>query len=158
MNTPDAFTAARRAAREQGDFLPLRALVPYAAFLDVKVVLQDGTPRFRLPFRQGLVGNAALPALHGGAVAGFMENAALLHLLLQLDERRVPKSIDFSIDYLRSAGPQDTHASCEVMRQGRRVAQVQIRCWQDEPASPGKARDVAVARAHFLLEAASESE
>lgn len=155
MNT-DAFTAARRAARERGDFAPLRALVPYAAFLDVNVILHDGAPRFRLPFRAGIVGNAALPALHGGAVAGFMENAALLHLLLQLDERRVPKSIDFSIDYLRSAGPHDTHAACEVMRQGRRVAQVQIRCWQDEPESPGKTRDVAVARAHFLLEAAGE--
>lgn len=156
MSTPDAFSAARRAAGEQGDFAPLRALVPYAAFLDVQVALDAGAPRFRLPFRKSLVGNAALPALHGGAVAGFMENAALLHLLLQLDERRVPKSIDFSIDYLRSAGAQDTHAACEVMRQGRRVAQVQIRCWQDEPATPGRTRDVAVARAHFLLEPADE--
>lgn len=150
---PD-LAVARRAAREKGDFSPLRARVPYAAYLDVQVRLEDGVPRFRLPFRAELVGNPALPALHGGVVAGFMENAALLHLLLQLDERTVPKAIDFSIDYLRSASAADAHAACEVARQGRRVAQVQIRCWQDEPGHPGRTREVALGRAHFLLGAA----
>lgn len=144
---------ARRAARERGDFSLLRARVPYAAFLDVQVSLQDGAPRFRLPFRPSLVGNPALPALHGGAVAGFMENAALLHLLLLLDERKVPKAIDFSIDYLRSANATDAHAACDVARQGRRVAQVQVRCWQDEPGHPGRTREIALGRAHVLLEA-----
>ena len=143
--------SARRAAREQGDFLPLRQRVPYAAFLDVQVRLEAGAPRFRLPFRPSLIGNPALPALHGGAVAGFMENAALLHLLLLLDERKVPKAIDFSIDYLRSANAADAHAACEVARQGRRVAQVQVRCWQDEPGHPGRTREIALGRAHFLL-------
>jgi len=145
--------AARRAAREWGDFSLLWARVPYAAFLDIQVRLTDGAPRFRMPFRPLLVGNPALPALHGGAVAGFMENAALLHLLLLLDERRVPKAIDFSIDYLRSANAADAHAACEVARQGRRVAQVQVRCWQDEPGHPGRTREIAVGRAHFLLDA-----
>ena len=147
---PD-LAGARRAAREQGDFSPLRERVPYAAFLDVQVRLEGGAPRFRLPFRPSLIGNPALPALHGGVVAGFMENAALLHLLLLLDERKVPKAIDFSIDYLRSANAVDLHASCEVARQGRRVAQVQIRCWQDEPGHAGRTREVALGRAHFLL-------
>jgi uncharacterized protein (TIGR00369 family) len=142
---------ARRAVKERGDFTLLRERVPYSAFLDVQVALQDGVPRCRLPYRSSLIGNTALPALHGGVVAGFMENAAVLHLLLLLDESKVPKGIDFSIDYLRSANAADLHAECEVMRQGRRVAQVQIRCWQDEPGHPGRTREVALARAHFLL-------
>lgn len=142
---------ARRAARERGDFTLLRQRVPYSAFLDVQVTIENGVPRSRLPFRKSLIGNIALPALHGGVVAGFMENAALLHLLLILDENKVPKSIDFSIDYLRSAQAADAFAECEVARQGRRVAQVQIRCWQDEPGHPGRSREVARARAHFLL-------
>lgn len=142
---------ARRAVKECGDFTLLRQRVPYSAFLDVQVTLADGVPRCRLPFRQTLIGNSVLPALHGGVVAGFMENAALLHLLLLLDESKVPKSVDFSIDYLRSANAADLWAQCEVARQGRRVAQVQIRCWQDEPGHPGRTREVALARAHFLL-------
>ena len=146
---------ARRAAREQGDFSPMRARVPYARFLDVQVSLDHGTPKFRMPFRPSLVGNAALPAIHGGVVAGFIENAGLLHLLLLLDEAKVPKAIDFSIDYLRSAQAQDTYAACEVVRQGRRVALVQVRAWQDEIGHPGKTREIALARAHYLLGDAS---
>ncbi len=144
---------ARRAVRENGDFTPLHELVPYAAFLGVRVTQEEGALRFHLPFRQGLIGNAALPAIHGGVIAAFMENAAQLHLLLQLDESKVPKSIDFSIDYLRSAHAEDCYASCEVARLGRRVAQVQIKCWQSDADKP-----VAVARSHFLLEATDAPE
>ncbi|HUS24644.1 MAG TPA: PaaI family thioesterase [Candidatus Binatia bacterium] len=148
------FAAARRAAREQGDFEPLRARIPYAGFLGVQIELRADEPLFRLPFRKSLIGNQVLPALHGGVVAGFMENAAMLHLLLVLDESRVPKSIDFSLDYLRSAAAIETFAACDVARLGRRVAHVQIRCWQLE--KDGRERDVALARAHFLL--ASEAD
>jgi uncharacterized protein (TIGR00369 family) len=151
VNDAADLNSARRAARERGDFSLLRQRVPYAAFLDMRVTLDGQSPQYLLPFRKSLIGNSVLQALHGGAVAGFMESAALLHLLLLLDETRLPKSIDFSIDYLRSANAQDSYAACEVTRQGRRVAQVQIRCWQAETGHPGKTRDVALARAHFLL-------
>ena len=157
MSPTPQLDEARRAARERGDFTLLRQRVPYSAFLDVQVSLENGVPRSRLPFRPTLIGNAALPALHGGVVAGFLENAALLHLMLILDESKVPKSIDFSIDYLRSANAADLYAECQVMRQGRRVTQVQIRGWQDEPGHPGRTREVARARAHFLLGSAQDA-
>jgi len=141
--------AARRLAREQRDCGALLALVPYAAYIGLRIDLTDAAaPVLRLPYQPSLIGNSALPALHGGVVASFMESAALMHLLLMLDEQRVPKSIDFSIDYLRSAHAEDSWAACSVQRLGRRVAQVQIRCWQSDPAAP-----VALARAHFLLAA-----
>ncbi|HEY0974565.1 MAG TPA: PaaI family thioesterase [Solimonas sp.] len=139
---------ARRAAREQQDYEPLVRLVPYARFLGVQVSMADGQPRSRLPYKPSLIGNRALPALHGGVTAAFMENAALLHLLLQLDQDRIPKSIDFSIDYLLSGRAEDCHAACEVSRAGSRIANVMIRCWQSDPARP-----IALARAHFLLSA-----
>jgi uncharacterized protein (TIGR00369 family) len=121
--------------------------IPYAAFLGIRIARDTDGLLFQLPYAERLVGNMALPALHGGVVAGFMENAALLHLMY-LEPRQVgiPKTIDFSIDYLRSAGPRESFARCEVTRLGRRVAQVQVRCWQQNPAVP-----VALARAHFLL-------
>ena len=142
---------ARRAAREHRDGSGLLALVPYAAFLGIQLRYEEAAPVLHLPFRTSLVGNSALPAIHGGVVAGFMESAALLHLLLVLDEDRLPKSIDFSLDYLRSAQAVDSYAACAVERLGRRVAQVQVRCWQADPAKP-----VALARAHFLLAAPAE--
>ncbi len=139
--------AARRLARERKDCSALLGLVPYAAYIGLRIDLADAAaPVLCLPYKPSLIGNTALPALHGGVVASFMESAALMHLLLMLDEQRVPKSIDFSIDYLRSAHAEDSWAACAVERLGRRVAQVQIRCWQADPARP-----VALARAHFLL-------
>lgn len=138
---------ARRRAREQRDLAPLVALIPYAGWIGMEAGLDEaGRLQLRLPFKPMLVGNPGLPALHGGVVAGFMESAGMLDLLLRLDEDRIPKSVDFSIDYLRAAHPVLTHAACEVERLGRRVAQVQIRCWQDDAAKP-----IALARAHFLL-------
>jgi uncharacterized protein (TIGR00369 family) len=142
----NAFAEARRIARERKDFEPLTALMPYARFLGVKLLEADGRPRAHLRFRKSLIGNASLPALHGGVTAAFMENAALLQLLLELDESRVPKSIDFAIDYLKPGRPEDTYADCRISRAGQRVAQVAIRCWQ---RSPNQA--IAVARGHFLL-------
>ena len=142
---------ARRAARDDNDLAPMRARIPYAGFLGIEMRMAGDAPRFQLPYRPSFIGNTVLPALHGGVVAGFMESAALLYLLLTLDEGRLPKSIDFSLDYLRSANAADCFAACEMARQGRRVAQVQIRCWQAAPGGTEPSREVAVARAHFLL-------
>lgn len=136
----------RRHARDHHDCAGLLELVPYARFLGVRIEFDGAVPRARLPFRDDLIGNPSLPALHGGVTAAFMENAAMVHLLLQLEQARIPKSIDFAIDYLLPGRPVDCYAQCEVSRAGLRVAQTQIRCWQDSPERP-----IAIARAHFLL-------
>lgn len=149
---------ARQLAHDSGDGTALVTLVPYAAYLGVQLRVHPAADtgssevqaHFLLPFRDDLVGNPSPPAFHGGVIAGFMENAALLHILLLTGEQqRIPKSIDFSIDYLHSAQTHDLLAQCTVERIGRRVAQVQIRCTHASADTVG--RCVAVARAHFLL-------
>lgn len=133
--------------RRQGDFNRLIDAIPYAHFLGMRCELgHDGAVRFRLPARQENIGNPTLPALHGGAIGGFMEHSAIIHLLITMDIPRLPKTVDLSIDYLRAGHFRDVHASCTVVRQGRRVANVAIDAWQDDPAEP-----IATARAHFLL-------
>ena len=141
--------AAREAARTRDDFGPLVDAIPYARFLGIRLHKEAERVISHLPFRPGLVGNRVLNAIHGGVTAAFMENAAMLHLLLR-DSERVPKSIDFAIDYLLPGQAIDTWAECKISRAGLRVAQVQISCWQKSRELP-----IAVARAHFLL-AASE--
>lgn len=132
--------------RAQGNFDRLVEAIPYAAFLGMRCVSEGGALRFVLPARQENIGNPTLPALHGGAIGGFMEHAAIIHLLATMDTPRMPKTVDLSIDYLRAGHYRDCHASCTVTRQGRRVANVMISCWQDDPAEP-----ITQARAHFLL-------
>src|SRR5262249_55356330 len=79
-----------------------------------------------LPFRDDLVGNAALPALHGGVVGAFLELTALVHLIRVGEGERVPKPINFSIDYLRSAGRAETRGRAEIVKHGRRIANVRV--------------------------------
>lgn len=120
--------------------------VPYARFLGIQGVSRGEELYFVLPKKDTNVGNPTLPALHGGAVAGFMEQAALLFILLEMGQPRIPKTIDFTIDYLRAGHVRETYAECSITRLGRRVANVGIQAWQvrrDEP--------IAIARAHFLL-------
>lgn len=146
MSAEDSYGLARRVAREQQDYSALLNLVPYARYLGVSLQQNEGELRSHLPFRADLVGNRTINAFHGGVTAAFMENAAMLHLLLQLDESRVPKCIDFALDYLAPGLAHEMIAACSVTRLGIRIAQVQIRCWQQNPARP-----IAVGRAHFLL-------
>lgn len=120
--------------------------VPYAAYLGIEIERSDKGTVFRLPFRPDLIGNPRLPALHGGVVAAFLELAMQLEVLVSQDQRRVPYPVDFSIDYWRTAKAQDMHATCRLIRHGRRVAQIHAECWQGDADRP-----VAFARADFML-------
>lgn len=126
----DAFLAAR----------------PYARFLGVRAELKDGAVRMALPFSPHLVGNPLIPALHGGAVGGFLELAALAHLAATAPDAGTPRTIDVTIDYLRPARAVATYADVQVIRRGRRVANVQVTAWQSQPTSP-----VATLRGHFIV-------
>lgn len=128
---------------------PYQALVervPYAQFLGIAIEARGEELSFVLPQADTNMGNPTLPALHGGAVAGFMEQAALIFLLLKMGEPRLPKTIDFTIDYLRAGLLRDTFAECRVTRLGRRIGNVHIEAWQTRRDEP-----IAIARAHFLL-------
>jgi acyl-coenzyme A thioesterase PaaI-like protein len=120
--------------------------VPYAAFLGIKADLRDDKLLFILPENKKLIGNPSLPAIHGGVVGAFMEQAAAFHLIAKMDKPVLPKIINFSLDYLRPARLRDTYAQCLLTRQGRYIANISITAWQEKIEQPN-----AIARAHFLL-------
>ncbi len=120
--------------------------IPFAAYLGIRAQILETEILFILPENDQLVGNAMLPAIHGGVVGGFMEQAAALHLIARMDQPVVPKIINFSLDYLRPTRLRDTYAQCIVTRQGRQVANLAITAWQERRESP-----CATARAHFLI-------
>jgi acyl-coenzyme A thioesterase PaaI-like protein len=147
----------------------LKALVeavPYAQFLGVRFDRRGDELTATLPFDAKLIGNPALPALHGGATAAFLEITAVIELswsLLwddiesgRLDAAeltpetlpRLPKTIDFTVDYLRSGLPRDAYARARVNRSGRRYASVHVEAWQDN-----RTRLYSQATGHFLMPA-----
>ena len=110
--------------------------IPYARLLGVTVERSDGGLECVLPFRDEIVGNARLPAIHGGVIGAFLELTALLGLIAESGSDRVPKPINFSIDYLRSAGPRTTRARADIFKLGRRIAHVHVVAWQDDRSKP----------------------
>ena len=133
-------------AKESEDFNLLCGAIPYAEFLGLTVEKLDGGPVTRLRYDDKLIGNALLPALHGGVVGALMEHAAIIQLMWEMETAHLPKIIDISVDFLRSAGPRDTFAKGVVTKHGRRVANVRVEAWQERKSKP-----IAHAYAHFLV-------
>ena len=110
--------------------------IPYARFLGLRVERDAEGLVCVLPFRQQIVGNARLPAVHGGVVGAFLELAALMGLLESSEAPGIPKPINFSVDYLRSARATDTFARARIVKLGRRVANVRVLAYQEDPEKP----------------------
>ena len=138
--------------REQGradDMSALMEHVPYARFLGIEIDQKGNELTTIMPFAETLVGNVNLPALHGGAIGAFLEITSAVQLLFDTACETLPKTIDISIDYLRSGRPHDTYGRAIVTKHGRRVANVRTEIWQDE-----RSRPIAVAYGHYLLKPA----
>jgi len=142
MRLRDAVTAVR----ESGDFGPLQEAIPYARFMGITAELVDDDVQGRMRYSDHLVGNANVPALHGGTLGALMESTAIFKLLWHGETEAVPKTINITVEYLRGARPQDVFAKAVFTRHGRRVANVRVFAYQEDPEKP-----VAVATAHFLL-------
>ena len=108
--------------REQGRAQDMQALVehlPYARFLGIAVDRKGNEITTILPFSDHLVGNTQLRALHGGVIGAFLEITSIVQLLFDTSCERLPKTIDISIDYLRSGKPVETYGRAIVTRHGR---------------------------------------
>ncbi len=138
--------------------------VPYIQFLGIEFERRGDELTAVLPFDEKLIGNPLLPAIHGGVTAAFLEVAAIIELSWsliweemesgRLDPKtldpdhlpRLPKTIDFTVDYLRTGLPRDAYARARVNRSGRRYASVHVEAWQDN-----RSRLFAQGTGHFLM-------
>jgi uncharacterized protein (TIGR00369 family) len=134
-------------ARRSGDPNRFVDTIPYFRFLGLELRPSEGGVLCVLPANPKLIGNPLLPAIHGGVVGALLEAAGITQLIWQSETARVPKTINITVDYLRSARPVDTFAQASVTREGRRVANVRVEAWQEDRGKP-----VAAAHAHFLLQ------
>ena len=114
----------------------LMASVPYMRFLGMTAELAGDEMTAILPFAPHLVGNVMLPALHGGVLGAFLEMTALAQLSVREPQRRMPKTIDVTIEYLRPGRALTTYARADVRKLGRRIANVHVEAWQENRASP----------------------
>jgi uncharacterized protein (TIGR00369 family) len=122
------------------------SLPPYAHLLGLSTARSDdGALLWVMPFREQVVGRPGY--LHGGAIAGLLEFAALGTLYDLLGEEEVSvKPINVTVQFTRGGIEHDTFAAATVTRLGNRVANVEARCWQQDRASP-----IASAQMNVLL-------
>lgn len=99
-----------------------------------------------LPFHDRLIGNATIQALHGGAIATFLEVTAMAQLYLTTDLEHLPRPINITVDYLRQGKAEDLFSTAKVTKLGRRMASVRAEAWQSERSKP-----VSAVLAHFLV-------
>lgn len=125
-----------RELRHSGRGERIEAL-PYAVLLGV-IADHDGSDfKLIMPYREPLIGSPG--RLHGGAIAGLLELAALATLVLALPEdEALPeiKPVTVSVDFLREGGMRDTFAAATITKLGRRIANLRAVAWQYDYSRP----------------------
>lgn len=135
--------------------------VPYIKTMGIQFDRRGDELTATLPFKPSHIGNPILPALHGGVTGAFLEVTAIMELAwsqtweviegegpfsFENGLPALPKTIDFTIDYLRSGLPRDAYARARINRAGRRYASVSVEAWQDN-----RTRLFATGAGHFLM-------
>ena len=126
-------------------------LPPYAETLGLSVDPADPEGcRLIMPYADGVLGRPGF--LHGGAISGLMEMAAIValrHALADDGERGIGsriKPINVTVDFMRGGRDKLTYSRGTVTRLGNRVANVEATAWQDNPTKP-----IAAARMNYLI-------
>ena len=121
-------------------------LPPYAGVLGLQIETGEGAPVVAMPFGDAVLGRPGF--LHGGAIAGLLEIAAIVALdhALAADGGGRIKPINVTIDFMRGGRDKITRASGIVTRLGTRIANVEATAWQDD-----RARPIAAARMNYKI-------
>jgi uncharacterized protein (TIGR00369 family) len=125
-------------------------LPPYGRFLGISVETSDDGPLFRMPFGDVIVGRPQF--IHGGAIAGLLEIAAVGTVMATLaDEPGASvKPINVTVDFMRGGRVRDTWAAAIVSRLGNRIANVEAFAWQEDRSKP-----IASARMNLMVRRAA---
>ena len=122
-------------------------LPPYASVLGLALEPRDdAAPVLVMPFGDHVLGRPGF--LHGGAISGLLEMAAIValqHALAEEGGGRI-KPVNVTIDFMRGGRDKPTRAEGIVTRLGTRVANVEAVAWQDD-----RARPIASARMNYLI-------
>lgn len=111
-------------------------LPPYGELLGLSMRRsEEGELLWAMPFSDEVIGRPGY--LHGGAIAGLLEFAALGAVRDALAEEEVRlKPINVTVEFLRSGGAHETFAAGTVTRLGQRVANVEAFAWQRDRKKP----------------------
>ena len=111
----------------------MRELPPYARFLGISRRLTEfGETLFVMPFGDVVLGRPGY--LHGGAISGLLEFAAMgaIFEAIGAEDGINVKPINVTVSFMRGGIDHDTFATATVTRLGSRVANVEAHAWQKD--------------------------
>ncbi len=150
--------------RRDGALLRLVDAIPYIKFMGIRFDRRGDELTGTMAYSDMLIGNPTLPAIHGGATAAFLETTAIIELAwaeiwTKIEDEKLsgeeiealplpvlPKTIDFTTDYLAAGKPRDIYTRARINRSGRRYASVHVEAWQDN-----RQKIIGQATGHFLM-------
>ena len=150
--------------RRDGALARLVDAIPHIKFMGISFERRGDELTGMMAYSDMLIGNPTLPAIHGGATAAFLETTTIIELawseLWQKIETEklsgaeiealpmpvLPKTIDFTTDYLAAGKPRDIYTRARINRSGRRYASVHVEAWQDN-----RQKIIGQATGHFLM-------
>jgi len=114
---------------------------PYAQTLGLERREEAARVTLTMPWKDTLMGRPGF--LHGGAIAGLLENAGWANVMMALhSDDATLKPIAITVDFLRGGKPETAHASARIVRLGRRVAVVHAYAWQEDETKPIASADL----------------
>ncbi len=124
------------------------SLPPYARALDMHIMGEENSlPIINMPFGNNVQGRPGF--LHGGAISGLLEMAAVAAIHTALQQRGSNakfKQVNVTIDFMRGGTQQATYAVGIITRLGRTMANVEAQAWQDD-----RSKLIAMAHMHYLI-------
>ena len=135
-----------RQMKAEGRFPQVNSLIPYTGYIGLEVEQLGDRVESVLRYQRSNIGNPMIPAIHGGVVGAALEHAAIVETLYTLESETLPRVINITISYMRPVLAKDMRMRAELVRSGRRVANVHAYAWQDDPS-----RWVASAQINFKL-------
>ncbi len=145
---------AERQAERDAVLAALTGTVPYNRLLGVRFDRLGDELTGRMAFREGLIGNPFLPALHGGVTGSFLEITALLDtacgwaVMAATASLKSTATLDLRIDYMRPAtAGEAVFSRAECYRLTRSIGFARAVAYHSDPSDP-----VATAQGAFLLD------
>jgi uncharacterized protein (TIGR00369 family) len=115
--------------------------------------LDRGTAVMEVPFRDELIGNPELPALHGGVVSSLLDTCGGAAVWSLLDDGDWVSTVDLRIDYLRPGRPRPLVGLGRVIRVGNRVGVAELKAFHPTDES----RPVAVGTGVYNIRRGSDA-
>lgn len=119
---------------------------PYADWLHISVDQINGRHVVQMNPGDHVRGRPGF--LHGGAITALLDIAAIAAVQVALGEENpvIAELVNASVDFFRGGKMELSYARGNVLRLGRRIANVEAVAWQEDLARP-----IAMARMNFRL-------